>query len=118
MVLIVVNCYLNVIKFVVYCRIFICKRFFRMIVFVWLVCVIYVSIFVILKWLVFVFDFGKIICCISLIDYNFKNVWNIIIMVVFLFIFMVILFVFYWWVLVCVCRYNIVVLCLFCIGSL
>lgn len=61
MALIAVNRYLNVTKPFVYRRIFTRKRSLRMIVFVWLVCVIYVSIFAILKWPVFVFDPGKTI---------------------------------------------------------
>ena len=118
MALIAVNRYLNVTKPVVYRRIFTRKRSLRMIVFVWLVCVIYVSIFAILKWPVFVFDPGKTICHISLTDHNFKNAWNTITMVVFSLTPMATLFVSYWRVLVCVRRHNTVALRSLRTGSL
>ncbi|XP_022781658.1 melatonin receptor type 1B-B-like [Stylophora pistillata] len=106
MALIAVNRYLNVTKPAVYRRIFTRTRSLKMIVLAWLVCVIYVGTFAILKWPIFIFDPGKTICHIRLTDRYFKTAWNIITMAVFALAPMATLLFCYWRVLVSVRRHN------------
>lgn len=84
-----------------------------MIIFIWFFCVVYVVLFVGLNWLVFVFDVGKVICYIKILDCVYRIVWNVIIIVIFVFLLMVILFFCYWRVLKFVCWYNVEMFCLF-----
>lgn len=106
MALVAVNRCLNVTKPAVYHRIFTRKRSLKMIVFLWLLCISYVSVFASLKWPVFAFDPGKTICHIKISDRAYKMAWNIITIAIFALAPMATLFICYWRVFMSVRRHN------------
>ena len=106
MALVAVNRFVSVTKPAVYRRIFTRKRSIIMIIFLWLLCIVYVSLFAGLKWPAFVFDAGKTICHIKISDPAYRTAWNVITIVIFALFPMATLFICYWRVLKSVRRHN------------
>lgn len=106
MALVAVNRYVNVTKPAVYRRIFTRRRSLKMIILLWLLCVAYVGLFAGLKWPAFVFDPGKTICHIKILDRAYRTAWNVITIIIFALVPMATLFICYWRVLKSVRRHN------------